>query len=211
MWRVIKSMMQAITNACLGEARDPDEIELRVGMPADIWGHWHGGAPGTPTRDLLMSAFNQIANDVEKARKGRDTLWKESEKKTENDQTNQGKIYWIQETVPGDLYIRCNNLLKDKDSVRYPTAGQMVAAAVMQSEEWNRAGNGPSDEIFESGFLEGGLASREWVGTVTSLRLGPREGRYARVLAMAAVFTGIGTMIMAVVQIVGFIGRQTCT
>ena len=209
MWRVMKSMMGVIANACLGEARDPDEIKLRVGVPVDIWGHWHAGASGTPTRNLLMNVFNQIANDEEKAKKGKDFLWKGREKKIENDRANRERIHWIQETVPGELYRRCNNILKDEEQVRYPTAGQMVAAAVLQSDEWNRA-DGPSDEIFESGFLEGGITSREWVGTATPLRFGPREIRYARVLAMAAVFTGMGTMIMAVVQIVGLISGQSC-
>ena len=199
MWRIVKRGVQRVTNACLGEPREPDEIMIKVGIPVDVWGHWHAGANlDTPTRDLLINALDQIAKDEMKIKGGRLFLWEGDRNTTGEDK----KIHWMREAVPGELYRRCSQSLRNEDGVRYPTAGQIVAAAIMQSDEWGRLNGPPTKEQFSGGMLEG-VTSGWWAGTAVPLRLGSREDRYARTIVIAAIATGTGTMIMAVVQVIG--------
>ena len=167
MWRIVKRVAQRITNTCLGNAREPDEIMIQVKIPVDIWGHWHAGADlGMPTRDLLISALTQIADDETKTERGQNFLWKSDGKETDNDKWKKTEMHWMQEIVPGEVYRKCSENLKNEDGSywRYPTPGQIVAAAVMQSNEWNRS-NGPADAQFTSGALEAGTSGK-WTGTV---------------------------------------------
>ena len=124
--------------------------------------------------------------------------------KEENEERQREAMHRMREAVPGEVYRKCSQNLKSEEG-RYPTSGQIVAAAVLQSNEWNK-GNGSEDAQFTSGWLEAGT-SGEWTGTAVPLRLGPREDRYARTLTMAAIATGIGTMIMAVVQVMELVCR----
>ena len=166
-------------------------------MPDDAWAHWTQGRGEKSVRDVILEGIDQIRKSPEAVKNIRKRCEGVSREDQGEHEIVQSLKHKIEIQLPsGDWAAACQRVGPIDDNPVRP--GQLLAALIFESKSWKQDGDG--DAEFNAGWNEDSLASS--LGSLTSttagLSLERGEKNLARMVAWAAVFGALATIVIAV-------------